>query len=506
MTIETTGGTFKKIRARSVPLCAFESADPAHTINQCLRGLNGKGDTIPLCEWDIIKGLTGLNEAGRALVLAIIPQGVEPRMATGNPAECLTLLGGAEDKLLERAIVFWHQAHRQIGNEAVSQGFWNVRDKFKAIKATLVLLAPALILPPELKQDIMVVSEPLPDEAELAKIVADILRDAELTAKVPESDRPMIVDILRGLSAFAAEQVLYLSLTPAGVDKAGLWERKVKTIEQTAGLSVYRGKEKFEDVGGLDNAKKILSKTLNGKTRCTAICLLDELDKAMAASQSDTSGTTQDQNKVLLSYIQDNDVLGMLWLGPPGTGKTMLCKAAANEHGIPLIMLDLGAMKGSLVGESEQRMREAIKVVESVTDNRALFVGSCNRTENLPPELRRRFNYCNIFFDLPEQAERETIWRAWLKKYPLTPEQMDKIDDTGYTGSEIHNACYKAWAMDCKLSEAAATIVPISISAKSIVEAMRRDAAGKYISANRPGLFSPIATPQSGGGRKIALT
>jgi hypothetical protein len=496
MTIETTGGTFKKIRARSVPLCAFESADPAHTINQCLRALNGKGEEIPLCEYDIIRGLVGLNEAGRALVQGIVPQGMDARLATGNPAECLTLLGGAEDKLLERAIVFWHQAHRQIGNEAVSQGFWNVRDKFKAIKATLVLLAPALVLPPELKQDIMVVSEPLPDEAELAKIVAGILEDAELADKVPEADRPVIVDILRGLSAFAAEQVMYLSLTPAGVDKAGLWERKRMMIEQTPGLSVWQGAESFNDLGGLENLKEFLRAVLtSGKTPVRAIGFIDEIEKGLAGSAGDTSGTSQDQLQVFLKVMQDLNVPGIILIGHAGTGKSAIAKAAGGVAGCPVISIDTGAMKGSLVGESEQRIRAAMDVFKAVSQGKGLFIATCNKIASLPPELRRRFTLGTFFVDLPTKEEQAGIWDIWLKRYEMTGAKLPPCE--GWTGAEIRACCDVAYRTGKTLIGAASFVVPVIKSAPDQVESLRNQATGRFLSASAPGIYSK---PEKQGG------
>ena len=52
-------------------------------------------------------------------------------------------------------------------------------------------------------------------------------------------------------------------------------------------------------------------------------------------------------------------------MGIPGTGKSLTSKATATILGWPLIRLDIGALKGSLVGESEQKMRSALKVIDA---------------------------------------------------------------------------------------------------------------------------------------------
>jgi hypothetical protein len=56
---------------------------------------------------------------------------------------------------------------------------------------------------------------------------------------------------------------------------------------------------------------------------------------------------------------------GALLHGPPGTGKTSAAKRAARELGLPLLRLDVGACKGSLVGESEAELRESLAFVDA---------------------------------------------------------------------------------------------------------------------------------------------
>ena len=482
----------RAVRRAGVPLVAFETADPAATVADCIAALKGDEVECPILKWDCVRGLSGMNTAGTAVAEDCK---CDPMMPLDQVLQALSKSDG------EDIICFAHNLHRFIQNEAVMQAVWNLRDAWKSPGNTLIMLCPAMALPPELTHDVVIITEPLPDAAQIGDIVDSVAADAELKSI---EDRPGVVDTLLGVSAFAAEQAFALSTTKSGIDREGLWDRKRKMVEQTPGLTVYRGKDKFCDVGGLENAKQILGKTISGKLGITCLVLIDELDKSMAASGTDTSGTTQDQNKVLLSYMQDSDVNGILELGSPGTGKTALAKAAAGEYGIPLVMVDLGAMKGSLVGQSEQQMRAAIKVIHGISSGRALFLGACNRTENLPPELRRRFNYSSIFFDLPDEAERTSAWKVWLKKYEITDRQIDKVDDFGWTGAEIRNCCLKAWAMDCKLSEAAKTIVPVSVIAGELVTAMRKSASGKYISASHAGLYQFTEQQRpAGNSRKI---
>jgi hypothetical protein len=48
-----------------------------------------------------------------------------------------------------------------------------------------------------------------------------------------------------------------MSLSKKGLDLEQLWERKRQVIEQAPGLSVWRGGESFDDIGGCSNIKTV---------------------------------------------------------------------------------------------------------------------------------------------------------------------------------------------------------------------------------------------------------
>jgi len=169
---------------------------------------------------------------------------------------------------------------------------------------------------------------------------------------------------------------------------------------------------------------------------------------------------------------------GVLIVGVPGCGKSLTAKAIAGG-GRPLLRLDVGALFGSLVGQSESQTRNALKVAEAVapavlwldeiekalgaaggeldggTSQRVLgtiltwmeetrssvFVAAtANDIGKLRPELVRRFD--EVFFvDLPEPDGRREIVAIHLRKRGRSPENFDLdaiVQATqDFTGSEI---------------------------------------------------------------------
>ena len=57
---------------------------------------------------------------------------------------------------------------------------------------------------------------------------------------------------------------------------------------------------------------------------------------------------------------------GAVFVGVPGCGKSLTAKAVATAWGIPLVKLDLGALKSKFVGESESNLRRAFGVIEAL--------------------------------------------------------------------------------------------------------------------------------------------
>jgi hypothetical protein len=232
----------KAARRVGTPLVAVRTADPASAITQVTASVNGKTDEAPLVAWDFIGGLQGRNEAGKSALAKLLGE----NSPTLGPSDVLALAG----RIAADAIIFVLNPQRFWEQADVVQGIWNLRDVFKAGGQMLVLVTPpGAMLPLELQNDVMLADEPLPSPDDLGQLVADTFESASL----PAPDQRMVsqaVDALVGLAAFPAEQVLAMSLSKKGLNLDRLWERKRQAVEQTPGLTVWRGGETFDQIGG----------------------------------------------------------------------------------------------------------------------------------------------------------------------------------------------------------------------------------------------------------------
>ena len=94
-----------------------------------------------------------------------------------------------------------------------------------------------------------------------------------------------------------------------------------------------------------------------------------------------------------------------------------------------------------------------------------------------------------FFLDLPGRAEKEAIWRLYLARYGLEPDQR-RPADRDWTRAEIAACCRLAALLDVPLIESAQNIVPVAVTAGESVERLRQWASGRCLDADRPGLYT----------------
>ncbi len=225
---------------------------------------------------------------------------------------------------------------------------------------------------------------------------------------------------------------------------------------------------------------------------------------------------------------------GVLLLGVPGTGKSAFAKALGQETGRPTLILDVGALMGSLVGQTEQNVRQALAIADAMAPcilfvdeiEKALsgaagsgqtdsgvsarlfgslltwlndhtsdvyFVGTCNDISKLPPEFSRAERFDGVFFlDLPGKEQKQAIWGMYRDAFELDESQR-RPDDENWTGAEIRACCRLAALLDVPLLEAAQNVVPVAVTAAESVERLRKWAQGRCLDADRPGIYQGVA-------------
>jgi hypothetical protein len=488
----------KAARRVNTPVISIATADQWATAEAIYEALNG----APKWAWDALRGLHPVNDEGEKAMVAL-GDVREIASKTGNPRAMLDFIQQAPPK----ALIVMHNAHRFVDDPVVATGIGVLRDRFKADKRTLVTLAPAFNLPGELQQDVVALDEPMPNDEQLGAILKGLLEGAKGVKAPSEAQRTQVVAAARGLSAFLAEQTFAMSMTPEGLNIEECWERKRAAVNQTPGLKFCSNDCTFDDVRGLDQIAGFMKSVFSGANAPQAVLRIDEIDKHMAGSQGgDLSGVSADALGAVLRWMEDERHTGFLAIGPGGAGKSLVSKAIGGTFGVPTLEGDLGAAKGSLVGQSEERIRTLLKVASGVAGGgRILVVATCNRMAALPPELRRRFTFGTWYFDLPTDEGRKAIWKLYLDRYKI--KSVNLPDDNDWTGAEIRNCCELAANLGITPEAAAAYIVPVAKSAPEAVRDLRENANGRFLNAASEGVYkmSPKATSAATKGRALTM-
>jgi hypothetical protein len=491
---------FKAARRTSVPFLTVNTSDINACIYQMAQVLNG----APMISWDIIRGLVPLNDAAQPL-LQLFEQ--DPAMMT-NPNEVLNKLPLLPSKKNENGqwvgpVIFMHNLHLflnpgsridEVARIAIIQGILNLRDIFKENRRTLVNVSNQIVLPPELS-DMLVLDEPLPDREQLAGVIEEIY-NATGVKQPDKKTREQEVEAITGIrSLFLAETVSAMCITKTGMDRDGLNLHRRKLVEQTKGTTLFTPTSEME-IAGNENFLYLMKRRMNGKNRPGALILIDEVGDEMAGNRGDNTGVSQYIHKSFLTWMVEKNVPGVMQVGIPGVGKTYGPKVLASLFGIPLLMMDIGAMKEGELGKSEANIRAALDVAYTVAGGKPFLIGTTNSTVNLSPQFMSRFDY-TFMFDLPNKDARLAAWKIYMKQCELKKDQA-LPDDENWTPREIRKCCECARDHDFTLVEASQFIVPVAKAGAADIAKLRSEANGRYIAADKPGFYEAPKTDVAG--------
>jgi AAA+ superfamily predicted ATPase len=388
--------------------------------------------------------------------------------------------------------------HDAWENPQVRRKLRSLSQRLKFTKKTILVTSPLTKIPVELSDELVILDFPLPDANELNEILKRFIQTKGMRVNLTPLGQEKMVQAALGLTTAQANRVLSKAIVSDGVldDKAIdlVTEEKKEIIRESEALEFFPATEIPEDVGGLD--------VLKGWLR---------LREQAFSQEARAYGLPVPK--------------GIALLGIPGTGKSLSAKMIAGLWRQPLIRLDVGSLFGSLVGESEERARRALRLVETIapcilwidemekalshggldsgTSTRVFasiltwmqekkspvfVVATANDISSLPPELLRKGRFDEIFFlDLPTDEERAQIFSVHLRKRGRFPEDYDTLRlshaSAGYVGSEIEQAIIDAMYIGFNDHQREFTTediltairrqVPLSVSQKENIEALR---------------------------------
>lgn len=315
---------------------------------------------------------------------------------------------------------------------------------------TVILIDPSgdKNLPAGLSKYVSVVDVPVPGDVEIRTMIHDFdpdLNDAgtkTLIRTLKGLCRSDILHILSSITTWTSGKITQESFTNA-------LDEKKRIAKKSGVIEVVEANESLDNIGGLE----VLRENLSRKA-----VVYRELNRA------DKYGIPVPK--------------GVLIIGMPGCGKSMIAKAIANEFAVPLLRLDMNRILGSFVGESEKNMRQALDAAETaspcilwIDEIEKAFSGTNNSNgsnddtvmrmmgmfltwlqehkapvfivatanDEMRSEFMRKGRFDDIFFvDWPNETEREAIFRKQIEWF----ESKSKFDFTqlyrkDYSGNYI---------------------------------------------------------------------
>nr|YP_009511187.1 hypothetical protein [Gracilariopsis longissima]AXI97064.1 hypothetical protein [Gracilariopsis longissima]UAD88980.1 hypothetical protein [Gracilariopsis longissima] len=359
------------------------------------------------------------------------------------------------------AIFFLKDFHIFMNDISIIRKIKNITRYLKKTNSLIIISASEVQVPSLLKDLITVLEFPLPNDYEIGLELNRLFQIMQIDSSIYSEYFNDLVLAYRGFSIEKIRRSIAKLLSSNQSISAlinNIADEKQQLVQQTDILEFYPVSYNFEDIGGLVILKNWLKKRSNAFSK-------------------------QAKNYGLLIPK------GILLVGIQGTGKSLIAKAISHQWKLPLLKLDIGKIFAGIVGESEQRMRQMIKIseqsspcvlwideidkvftrlnsnIDSGTTGRVLstfltwlaeketsvfVVATANQVLTLPSELLRKGRFDEIFFlDLPNLEEREKIFQIHLMKFrPLSWLQYDikylsQLTDQ-FSGAEIKQAIVEA--------------------------------------------------------------
>ncbi|MBF0255975.1 MAG: AAA family ATPase [Gammaproteobacteria bacterium] len=400
----------------------------------------------PLFRWSVASGLQRVDLGGF------------PGRGQQQPEEVLRLIHASASP----GLYLLYDFHHWVDDPMTLRLLREVGQRHHATAHALVLVAPKLDTPVELKNLAARFELSLPDRQQLRDLVHDESalwgqrNQKRVRASAPVVDA--LVNNLLGLSLADAQRLVRTAIYDDGVlddsDIDEIKQAKYRLLDMGGVLSYETDTSRFSEVAGLAHLKQWL-----------------EARRRIFVAEDAPPGLDTPK--------------GILLLGVQGGGKSLAAKSVAGAWGLPLLRLDFAALYNKYYGETERNLREALKTAAVMAPcvlwideiekglssdeeggpskrilgtlltwmaerkERVFLVATANDIESLPPELLRKGRFDEIFFvDLPNAEVRGVIFEIHLKKRGQDPQAFDlpalASAAEGFTGAEIEQAVVSA--------------------------------------------------------------
>ncbi|WP_373500171.1 AAA family ATPase [Desulfococcus sp.] len=471
----------------------------------------------PAYAWDIADGLVPLTEATGSVDRPV-----------KDPLSALEMI----QRIDQEAVFVLKDFHLMWEKQpAIIRKLKNLAQTLKQTKKNIIVTSHQARIPDELADQVYIVDYDPPDYNGIKEILNIFTGISNIRVNLTALGRDRLIRSALGLTANQAQRVFAKAIVKKGsLDEQDIelvTREKKAIIRESGALEFFSSTETIHHVGGLDVLKAWLSSREN--------CFSQE-----AADY----GLTPPK--------------GLLLVGIPGTGKSLTAKVVSGLWQQPLIRLDMGAIFGSLVGQSEENIRKALKLAETVSpcvlwidevekglsesggdsgtsarvfgtllswmeekEKPVFVVCTANNISRIPPEFSRAGRFDAIFFlDLPTLQERREIFEVHLKKRRPVIDDFD-LDllaeaSAGFVGAEIEQSVLAAMVRAFNdrrrefttddilyVLQSREEVVPLSVSQRENIESLRHwlsegRARSASFSEVRSALRHMVAVPDFG--------
>jgi ATP-dependent 26S proteasome regulatory subunit len=405
----------------------------------------------------------------------------------------------------------------------------------KGQRKIVIMISPTVNIPTDLQKVVSIIDMPLPSADEIESILCNAIKglsDQEQTRKdaveslkgdpekaksnkamlsklqqkkkiltdqvEKEPGKDAIVAAALGLTLEECENVFAKCLIQGDLNLKTIIAEKKQIIKKSGLLEYWEPSETANSIGGLGALKRHIrsvSRRFGKKAKAYGI----------------------------------DPPRGIMLVGIPGSGKSLVAKACANELHLPLLRLDMAQLVSKFYGESSNNMRSVWKLAKALSpcilwvdeiekalgagqngemheesarlfgsfltemeeSNGVYVVATCNDHLSLKAELMSRFPKI-YFVNAPTTKERREIFDIHLRAIGRKPEKFDldglAAASKGFVGREIRNILQDALgnAFDEEKELSTAHILPILKVTKPITEQKKEklaemiEWAGKY--------------------------